>query len=99
MVAGWEEAGCADEGVGGCFIPQKWVRMRARQGGFPRPQAVLLVSALKGAGVQELLIRLHREVGPAGDVWVVRHTHPAPHPGCKICKFALPLLPGCRSWC
>jgi hypothetical protein len=45
--------------------------MRARQGGIPKPAAVLLVSALKGWGVEELLIRLHREVGVIGDVWVV----------------------------
>ena len=56
----------------GHLLLQRWVRTRARQGGFPRPEGVLLVSALKGQGVQELLIRLHREVGPAGDVWVVR---------------------------
>lgn len=50
---------------------QKWIRMRARQGGIPKPAAVLLVSALKGWGMEELLIRLHREVGVTGDVWVV----------------------------
>ena len=45
--------------------------MRARQGGIPRPVSVELVSALKGWGVEELLVRLHREVGSTGDVWVV----------------------------
>lgn len=54
------------------MLGQRWVRTRARQGGFPRPDGVQLVSALKGQGVQELLIRLHAEVGAAGDVWVVR---------------------------
>lgn len=50
---------------------QKWIRTRARQGGIPRPVSVELVSALKGWGVEELLVRLHREVGSTGDVWVV----------------------------
>ena len=40
---------------------------------MPRPAAVMLVSALKGSGIDQLLIRLHREVGANGDVWVVRH--------------------------
>ena len=39
---------------------------------MPRPEAVRLVSALRGTGVDELLIQLHREVGTNGDVWVVR---------------------------
>lgn len=55
---------------------QKWIRMRARQGGIPRPVSVELVSALKGWGVEELLVRLHREVGSTGDVWVVRRPVP-----------------------
>ena len=51
---------------------QAWIRRRAKQGGMPRPEAVRLVSALRGTGVDELLIQLHREVGTNGDVWVVR---------------------------
>ena len=51
---------------------QAWIRRRAKQGGMPRPEAVALVSALKGTGVDDLLIRLHKEVGTNGDVWVVR---------------------------
>ncbi|CAL8464068.1 g3603 [Coccomyxa elongata] len=50
---------------------EKWIRARARQGGIPRPVSVELVSALKGWGVEELLVHLHREVGATGDVWVV----------------------------
>lgn len=53
---------------------QKWIRTRARQGGIPRPVAVHLVSALKGRAIEELLVGLHREVGPSGDVWVVRNS-------------------------
>ncbi len=45
--------------------------MRAKQGGMPKPASVELVSALKGWGVEQLLVRLHREVGTTGDVWVV----------------------------
>jgi hypothetical protein len=52
-------------------VVQKWIRTRARQGGMPRPTAVQLVSATKGWGIEQLLVQLHREVGPAGDVWVV----------------------------
>lgn len=33
-----------------------------------------MVSALKGRGIEELLVGLHKEVGPSGDVWVVRET-------------------------
>ena len=54
-------------------VVQKWIRMRAKQGGMPKPAAVELVSALKGWGMEQLLVRLHREVGTSGDVWVVRH--------------------------
>ncbi|CAL5226853.1 g9719 [Coccomyxa viridis] len=50
---------------------EAWVRRRARQGGMPQPAAVMLVSAVKGTGVDQLLIQLHREVGSSGDVWVV----------------------------
>ncbi|EIE24775.1 hypothetical protein COCSUDRAFT_10321, partial [Coccomyxa subellipsoidea C-169] len=50
---------------------EKWIRMRAKQGGMPKPTSVELVSALKGWGVEQLLVRLHREVGTTGDVWVV----------------------------
>ena len=50
---------------------QAWVRRRARQGGMPQPSAVMLVSAVKGTGVDQLLIQLHLEVGASGDVWVV----------------------------
>ena len=39
---------------------------------MPQPASVALVSALKGTGVDDLLIQLHREVGTNGDVWVVR---------------------------
>lgn len=39
---------------------------------MPQPAAVMLVSAVKGTGVDQLLIQLHREVGSSGDVWVVR---------------------------
>jgi len=39
---------------------------------MPQPASVMLVSALKGTGVDDLLIQLHREVGTNGDVWVVR---------------------------
>ena len=51
---------------------------------MPRPEAVRLVSALRGTGVDELLIQLHREVGTNGDVWVVRchvlrHAEPSAH--------------------
>ena len=54
------------------WAAQAWIRRRAKQGGMPRPEAVRLVSALRGTGVDELLIQLHREVGTNGDVWVVR---------------------------
>jgi hypothetical protein len=73
---------------------QKWIRTRARQGGMPKPAAVQLVSALKGTGIDELLVRLHREVGPSGDVWVVRNA-PAPchHPEQSPCSL-VPFLGG-----
>ena len=54
------------------WAAQAWIRRRAWQGGMPRAEAVKLVSALKGTGVDDLLIQLHREVGTNGDVWVVR---------------------------
>ncbi len=66
---------------------QGWIRRRARQGGMPRPAAVMLVSALKGSGVDQLLIRLHRELGANGDIWVVRHcTLQALVPSCTVRK-------------
>ena len=76
-------------------VLQRWVRTRARQGGFPQPQGVLLVSALKGQGVQELLIRLHQEVGPAGDVWVVRLAALSPVVPCTVFWD----FPGCLQHC
>ena len=39
---------------------------------MPQPAAVMLVSAVTGTGVDQLLIQMHREVGANGDVWVVR---------------------------
>ena len=59
-----------------------------------RPEAVKLVSALKGTGVEELLIQLHREVGTNGDVWVVRCPVPR-HPELSASMPALaPDIPG-----
>lgn len=58
---------------------------------MPKPVSVELVSALKGWGMEQLLVRLHREVGTTGDVWVVRalsRTH-TPHVVCHInCRGA-----------
>ena len=55
---------------------------------MPQPEAVKLVSALKGTGVDELLIQLHREVGTNGDVWVVRcHV-----PGHAVLSARMPAL-------
>ena len=46
---------------------------------MPQPAAVMLVSAVKGTGVDQLLIQLHREVGNSGDVWVVRSLSSSQH--------------------
>lgn len=51
--------------------PQQWVRLRAKQGGFPRLSAVHLVSSERGTGVQLLLQDLRGATGAKGDVWVV----------------------------
>lgn len=50
---------------------QQWVRLRAKQGGFPRLSAVHLVSSVKGTGVQKLLQDLRGAAGAKGNVWVV----------------------------
>ena len=50
---------------------EQWVRRRVRDAGLPKPAAVALVSAHKGAGVRPLLAALHAAVGRRGDVWVV----------------------------
>jgi len=50
---------------------EQWIRRRVRDAGLPRPAAVALVSAHKGAGVRPLLAALHAAVGRRGDVWVV----------------------------
>ena len=49
---------------------------------MPQPAAVMLVSAVKGTGVDQLLIQLHREVGASGDVWVVRLLSVQPPASC-----------------
>mmetsp|Transcript_1792 Transcript_1792/g.5215 ORF Transcript_1792/g.5215 Transcript_1792/m.5215 type:complete len:701 (+) Transcript_1792:224-2326(+) len=50
---------------------EQWVRKRCRQGGLPRLSAVHLVSSVRGTGVPELLVDLHKIAGQRGDVWVV----------------------------
>ncbi|CAD7696687.1 unnamed protein product [Ostreobium quekettii] len=50
---------------------QDWVRMRARQGGFPPLASVHLVSSTQQSGVRPLLLDVVRSAGVRGDVWVV----------------------------
>lgn len=61
---------------------QQWVRKRCRQGGLPRLSAVHLVSSVRGTGVPELLVDLHKIAGQRGDVWVVgaQVSHSGLHP-------------------
>ncbi|KIY99604.1 hypothetical protein MNEG_8359, partial [Monoraphidium neglectum] len=50
---------------------EQWVRLRLRQAGLPRPQAVFMTSAVNGFGVKELLGRLRDDMGFRADLWVV----------------------------
>jgi hypothetical protein len=50
---------------------EQWVRLRLRQAGLPRPDAVFAVSALNGYGVREMLARLRDGMGFRADLWVV----------------------------
>jgi len=47
------------------------VRLRLRQAGLPRPEAVFMVSALSGLGVREMLGRVRDDMGFRADLWVV----------------------------
>ena len=50
---------------------EQWVRLRLRQAGLPRPEAVFAVSAETGLGVKELVQRARAAMGFRGDMWVV----------------------------
>jgi hypothetical protein len=50
---------------------EQWVRLRLKQGGLPRPEAVFMVSAINGFGVKEMLGRIRDEMGFRADLWVV----------------------------
>ena len=41
------------------------------QAGLPKPDKVMLVSAVKGSGVRELVEEVKASLGFRGDLWVV----------------------------
>lgn len=60
---------------------EQWARLRLRQAGLPRPEAVFAVSAQTGAGVKEMVQRLRAEMGFSGDLWVVGAQNGEPSDG------------------
>jgi len=50
---------------------EQWIRRRARQGGLPRPDAVVLTSALSGFGIARAKEEIEALAGERGQVFVV----------------------------
>lgn len=50
---------------------EQWARLRLKQAGLPRPDAVFPVSAATGFGVREMVARLRDAMGFRCDLWVV----------------------------
>lgn len=47
------------------------MRLRLRQAGLPRPEAVFMVSAVNGFGIKEMLTKMRDDMGFRADLWVV----------------------------